>query len=295
MGILSNISRMPMQTPPVTPPESNGSTVGPGVVASGWLATNSVFEHKVEQKLGAGLGASLILHGIFLALIVLYFTVVPQDTREDLQNQLVQLVYVQDPGQGGGGGGSPAEAPAKRIEVPKVKAPEPVPIAPPPPVPPPPEPPPQIVAPVMTNMTNIVQATGTSSVSLAALGGRGTGTGLGPGRGAGVGPGEGGGEGGGPFRPGNGVTNPTLLKEVKPNYTAEGMRLKIQGVVYLEAVVLKNGTVGDVRVTKSLDRASGLDDEAIRAAKQWMFVPAKDRNGKPVDIYVTLELAFRLH
>jgi len=285
---------MPMPTPQVTPPEPKGST-GPGVVSSGWLASNSVFERKVEQKLGAGLGASLILHGIFLALIVLYFAVVPQDTRDDLQNQLVHLVYMQDPGPGGGGGGSPAEAPAKRIEIPKVKAPEPIPITPPPPVPPPPEPPPQIVAPVMTNMANVVQATGASSVSLATLGGRGIGTGLGSGRGAGVGPGEGGGEGGGPMRPGNGITNPVMLKEVKPNYTAEGMRLKIQGTVYLEAVVLKNGTVGDVRVTKSLDRAAGLDDEAIRAAKQWMFVPAKDKNGKPVDIYVTLELAFRLH
>jgi len=286
---------MPVNTPQVSSPEPPKSpATGPGVVATGWLAANSVFDHKAEQRLGAGLGASLVLHGIFLILVILYFAVVPQETRDDLQNQIVHLVYMNDPGPGGGGGGSPAPAPAKQIEVPKVKAPAPIPVTPPTPVPPPPDPPPQLVAPVMTNMTNVVQAAGNSSVSLATFSGGGAGGGLGPGRGNGVGPGEGGGEGGGPYRPGNGIKNPDLIKEVKPNYTPEGMRLKIQGRVVLEAVVLKNGMVGEVKVIRSLDRVSGLDDEAVRAAKQWMFKPAT-RDGKPVDIYVTLELDFRLH
>jgi TonB family protein len=283
---------MPMETPQVPSPEPVQAAVGPGVVSSGWLATNSVFEHRPEQKLGMGLGASLILHGIFLALILLYFTVVPQQTRDDLQNQIVHLVYTADPGPGGGGGGSPAPAPPKRIEVPKMKA-DSIPVTPPTPVPPPPDPPPQILAPVMTNTDNLIQATGASNVSLAAYAGGGSGGGIGAGRGNGVGPGEGGGEGGGPYRPGNGIVNPVQLKEVKPNYTPDAMRLKIQGTVVLEAVVLKNGTVGNVKVIKSLDRG-GLDDEAIRAARGWLFKPAT-KDGKPVDIYITLELAFRLH
>jgi len=96
------------------------------------------------------------------------------------------------------------------------------------------------------------------------------------------------------YRPGNGIRNPTLLKEVKPAYTPEAMRQRIEGVVILEVVVQKDGTVGDVRVMRSLDAATGLDNEAINAARQWRFKPST-LGGEPIDIYVTLELAFRLH
>ena len=40
-----------------------------------------------------------------------------------------------------------------------------------------------------------------------------------------------------------GVVAPVLVKDVKPNYTAEAREKKIQGVVQLEAVVLESGTV----------------------------------------------------
>ena len=73
------------------------------------------------------------------------------------------------------------------------------------------------------------------------------------------------------------------------------MRAKIQGVVELEAVVLENGTIGEVRVVKSLDKAYGLDQEAMNAAKKWLFRPGVDPNGKPVATIVTLILEFRLH
>src|SRR5690349_14204291 len=73
------------------------------------------------------------------------------------------------------------------------------------------------------------------------------------------------------YEPGNGVRNPVLIREVKPGYTADAMRRKVEGVVELSAVVLKDGTVGDTRVTRSLD--PDLDKEAERAAKQWRFRP----------------------
>src|SRR5581483_2928454 len=64
--------------------------------------------------------------------------------------------------------------------------------------------------------------------------GTGVGTGIGSGRGSGLGPGFGGGTGGGVYQPGNGVETPKLLREVKPQYTAQAMRAKIQGTVLLE-------------------------------------------------------------
>src|ERR1019366_2923315 len=99
--------------------------------------------------------------------------------------------------------------------------------------------------------------------------GTGTGTGVGPGTGSGLGPGSGGGTGGGVYRPGNGVTLPRVLREVKPQYTSDAMRAKVQGTVLLECVVQKDGSVGDVQVVRSLDSTFGLDQQAIIAAKAW--------------------------
>ncbi len=95
------------------------------------------------------------------------------------------------------------------------------------------------------------------------------------------------------YPPGNGVSTPKLIKEVKPNYTPEARAAKIQGTVLLSAVVLEDGSVGAVTVARSLDTKYGLDAEAIKAAKQWTFSPGM-KDGKPVAVKVTIELAFTL-
>jgi protein TonB len=93
------------------------------------------------------------------------------------------------------------------------------------------------------------------------------------------------------YGPGSGVMTPTVITQVKPRYTADAMRLRIQGSVWVECVVLPDGTVGDARVTRSLDARYGLDDEAIAAAKQWKFRPGT-LNGRPVPVVVSIELMF---
>jgi TonB family protein len=97
----------------------------------------------------------------------------------------------------------------------------------------------------------------------------------------------------GAVRPGNGVTPPTLIRQVEPKYTTEAMRAKIAGDIELEAVVNVDGKVGDVRVLRSLDDRFGLDQNAIIAAKQWLFAPGTDRDGRPVPVIVTLILTFK--
>ena len=133
---------------------------------------------------------------------------------------------------------------------------------------------------MITPNAAVLQATGVSSVSLAQLGGGGRGTGVGAGRGSGVGEGEGGGTGGGVFGSAAGSSIRSVVKEVRPTYTTDAMRAKIQGEVLLEAVVLRIGTVGDVKVVKSLDRRTGFDQEAIKAAKKWLFQPATRPHGQ---------------
>ena len=95
------------------------------------------------------------------------------------------------------------------------------------------------------------------------------------------------------YLPRNGVTLPVVVKEVKPDYTDEAKAARIQGTVWLKTIVKADGDVGDVQVTKSLDTRFGLDDEAVKAAKQWKFKPGT-KDGKPVAVQVTIELTFAL-
>jgi protein TonB len=80
---------------------------------------------------------------------------------------------------------------------------------------------------------------------------------------------------------------------VRPNYTSEAMRAKVQGEVVIEAVVLPDGTVGEVKIVRSLDTNFGLDEEALKAARQWRFRPGT-RFGDPVAVLVTIALTFTL-
>jgi len=122
--------------------------------------------------------------------------------------------------------------------------------------------------------------------------GTGSGTGIGSGRGPGVGPGSGGGTGGGVYRPGGTVTTPRLLSQVKPSYTSDALGRKIQGSVWLEIVVSREGRVDEVRVIRSLDPA-GLDEQAVAAVRRWQFEPGR-LAGAPVDVMVTVVMDFSI-
>ena len=57
--------------------------------------------------------------------------------------------------------------------------------------------------------------------------------------------------------------------------------------------MLPNGEVGPIKIVRSLDSVFGLDQEAIKAARQWKFMPGV-RNGEPVSVLITIELTFTL-
>ena len=89
------------------------------------------------------------------------------------------------------------------------------------------------------------------------------------------------------------VTSPRLIREAKPYYTADAMRAKFEGVVVIEAIVERDGKVGEVRVKQSLDREHGLDDEAVKALKKWQFTPGM-KDGAAVPVLVEIEFTFTL-
>ena len=91
----------------------------------------------------------------------------------------------------------------------------------------------------------------------------------------------------------HGVRLPTLIREVRPNYTREAMRAQQQGRTFLEGVVHPNGSVGEVRVLSGFQPSFGLDEQAVIAVKQWRFKPGTAA-GREVPVIVTLELSFTL-
>jgi protein TonB len=95
------------------------------------------------------------------------------------------------------------------------------------------------------------------------------------------------------YLPGDGVSLPAVVKEVKPEYTAAAREAGIQGTVLMSTVVKADGTVGDVKVIESLDSELGLDNQAVEAVKQWTFKPGT-REGKPVAVRVAVEMHFTL-
>ncbi len=83
----------------------------------------------------------------------------------------------------------------------------------------------------------------------------------------------------------------TILDKPKPEYTADGRKLKLEGDVVLDVVFLANGKIVINRVISGLGH--GLDENASRAASQIHFKPAL-RAGQPVDYPARVRIEFRL-
>ncbi len=81
---------------------------------------------------------------------------------------------------------------------------------------------------------------------------------------------QGAGGGSGPVRLGSGG-NLTLLNKVKPVYPPLFERARIPGTVVLDAVIHRDGTIGDVKVLQSTN--DQFAQSAIAAVKQWRYTP----------------------
>ena len=85
---------------------------------------------------------------------------------------------------------------------------------------------------------------------------------------------------------------PIPIKTVYPQYPEFVKKKCIEGTVIIQAEILEDGTVGAVEIIKSIHPGpGGLDEEAIKAIKQWKFIPAKNK-GKPVAVWITIPIEF---
>ena len=85
-----------------------------------------------------------------------------------------------------------------------------------------------------------------------------------------------------------------LMKYVNEHlqYPPSAMESNIEGRVILQFVVTKTGKIGDVKVVRGVD--SALDAEAVRVVKTFPdFIPGRS-NGKPVNVWYTLPITFKL-
>lgn len=86
------------------------------------------------------------------------------------------------------------------------------------------------------------------------------------------------------------LSAPSATRKVDPAYPLELMRQNVSGTVILYAVIHTDGTVGGIRVLRSVDEQ--LDRFASEAIAKWQFEPAT-KNGAPVEVEATFWIPFR--
>jgi TonB family protein len=86
------------------------------------------------------------------------------------------------------------------------------------------------------------------------------------------------------------LSAPVATRKVDPAYPLELMRQNVAGTVILYGVIHADGTVGSVRVLRSVD--DQLDQFASQAIAKWQFQPAT-KNGSAVDVEATFWIPFR--
>lgn len=91
------------------------------------------------------------------------------------------------------------------------------------------------------------------------------------------------------------VTYPERIPEsyVKPIYPDLARKAKIEGLVILQIIVRKDGTVGNITVLRAPSARLGFEESAVDAVKRWRYKPAM-QSGRPVDVYLTVQVAFEL-
>ena len=87
-------------------------------------------------------------------------------------------------------------------------------------------------------------------------------------------------------------SGPKVLFKPKPEYTAEAIKLHIEGSVSVKIRVSSSGAVEVLGVTSDLGH--GLGESAVRAVEATRFKPATDDSGRPVDWEGIVNVAFQL-
>ncbi|MBM3790540.1 MAG: energy transducer TonB [Acidobacteria bacterium] len=89
-----------------------------------------------------------------------------------------------------------------------------------------------------------------------------------------------------------GITAPTVISKVQPQYPQEARKEGIRGVVLIQATIDENGVLAAAEVIESPDPR--LSQAALEAIRQWTFKPALGHTGRPVKVLSTFTFRFEL-
>ncbi|HNX48793.1 MAG TPA: energy transducer TonB [Thermoanaerobaculaceae bacterium] len=87
------------------------------------------------------------------------------------------------------------------------------------------------------------------------------------------------------------VEPPVLTRRIDPRYPETARKAKVQGVVILEAIIDREGSVVDGRILR--DIGFGCGDAALDAIRGWRYQPAR-LNSRTVSVYLTITVNFQL-
>jgi len=90
-----------------------------------------------------------------------------------------------------------------------------------------------------------------------------------------------------------GLIAPIKMSEVLPEYTPSATRAGIQGDVYIEAVVMTDGSVADPKLIRGLPDDE-LNARALEAILKWTFKPGM-KDGQPVPVIALFTVTYRIH
>ena len=285
----------------------NPPKLPPLVLTSKPVAVKEIWGFYGGQGRRAGM-TSFLIH---VAVIGLLFLLGTNKAIQQVVKQQIDLIapdlapykatVKKDAMHGGGGGGDRSPTPVSKGKLPKLANKQFV-----PPMVKPPDNPKLVMDPTLIippdanipkvdspNLGDPLSKSGLASNGFGSGGGMGSGRGggVGPGSGPGFGPGSGGGMGGGVYKIGGGVSPPSILFKVEPEYSEEARKAKFQGEVVLQVTVDEKGNPRDIKIIRPL--GLGLDQKAIEAVEKWRFTPGK-KDGKPVPVYAQISVNFRL-
>ena len=87
-----------------------------------------------------------------------------------------------------------------------------------------------------------------------------------------------------------GVSQGLLIHKVQPQYPPLARQARIQGVVVLQALIGKDGTITNLHVVSGHPM---LTNAALEAVKEWRYKPYY-LNGEPVEVETTINVNFTL-
>lgn len=87
------------------------------------------------------------------------------------------------------------------------------------------------------------------------------------------------------------VDPPERIHYVEPRYTELARRIRLEGVVIVQATIDKEGDVVDIQVLRGM--SMGLTEATVEAVRQWKFRPSTV-DSRPVAVLYTLTVHFSL-